>query len=89
MKEQVKLRMEVLLQQETQARQLSASTTSRSSEPVSRTGQASVSASTTSRAGVGSTSVRERVGGGGTRVSAKADLVFNVDTGEGSASFNQ
>ena len=85
-KEQVKSRMEVLLEQEIEARLLSATTAPppRPPQPVSRTGQTSLTASTTSRAASttadpASSSV---VVGGGTRVGTKADLVFNVDTGK-------
>ena len=69
--------MEILLEQEIQSRQeTSASVADRSPKPVSRTGQTSLTASTTSRAG---SSTAESAGG--TRQSAKADLVFNVDSG--------
>ena len=74
-KEQVKSRMEVLLQEETQARENAAKT---APEQASRTGQTSLSASVTSRAGSTCDSAKE----GGTGVGVKADLVFNVDTGE-------
>ena len=77
MRDQVKARMEILLEQEIQSRQeTSASVADRSPKPVSRTGQTSLTASTTSRAG---SSTAESAGG--TRQSAKADLVFNVDSG--------
>ena len=77
MRDQVKARMEILLEQEIQSRQeTSASVADRSPKPVSRTGQTSLTASTTSRAG---SSTAESTGG--TRQSAKADLVFNVDSG--------
>ncbi|CAI8030246.1 Spartin [Geodia barretti] len=79
MRDQVKARMEILLEQEIQSRQeMSASVADRSPKPVSRTGQTSLTTSTTSRAG---SSTAESAGG--TRQSAKADLVFNVDSGIG------
>ena len=83
MREQVKGRMEVLLEQEIQSRQLS-STTTNSAKPVSRTSQTGLSGSTTSRTGssVGSaTRGVSEVGEEGGRESTKADLVFNVDSG--------
>ena len=83
MREQVKGRMEVLLEQEIQSRQLSATTTN-SAKPVSRTSQTGLSGSTTSRTGgsVGSaTRGVSEVGEEGGRESTKADLVFNVDSG--------
>ena len=75
----MKSRMERLLDEETEARQLAASTGDSSPKPVSRTGQASLSASTTSR--TGTRSVQDSVEGGSTRVGAKADLVFNMESG--------
>lgn len=87
MKEQVKSRMEVLLQQEITARQLSTTTApQRPPQPVSRTGQSSLAASTTSQTSTTTqrdsmTSSTTVMGGRGTRVGAKADLVFNVDSG--------
>ena len=84
MKEQVKSRMEVLLEQEIQSRQLSSSVTAdRSPEPVSRTGQMSLTASTASRAAgsASTTTALSQTARGGVRVSAKADLVFSVETG--------
>ena len=74
MKEQIKSRMEVLLQLEIEDRALrrsvSASTTSNPRLTSSVSGQTSLSSSTAS----------ER-GRSGQREEAKADLVFNMDTG--------
>ena len=82
MRDQVKARMEILLEQEIQSRQeMSASVADRSPKPVSRTGQTSLTASTTSRAGSSTAESATRDTDGGTRERAKADLVFNVDSG--------
>jgi hypothetical protein len=82
MRDQVKARMEILLEQEIQSRQeMSASVADRSPKPVSRTGQTSLTASTTSRAGSSTAESATKDTAGGTRERAKADLVFNVDSG--------
>ncbi len=72
MKEQIKSRMEVLLHYEVEARSLDKSTSSRSlsDTAASTTGQASTEAGKT---GLGRSGVREE---------AKADVLFNADTGK-------
>ena len=83
MREQVKGRMEQLLEQEIQSRQQLSTSTNHSPKPVSRTGQTSLTASTTSRAATGcEESDTQSDSEAGSRESAKADLVFNVDSGE-------
>ena len=74
--------MEVLLEQEIQSRQQLSASTDRAPKPVSRTGQTSLAASTTSRTGTGEESVTGD-DSGRVRDRAKADLVFNIDSGMG------
>ena len=82
----MKARMEMLLEQEIQSRQQLSASTHRSPKPVSRTGQTSLTGSSTSQTGSStaeSTATRDdgSPSVGRTRESAKADLVFNVDSG--------
>ena len=81
MKEQVKSRMEILLQQETVARRNSAQASSpaqTSKMASSTTGRPSLSSSTTGSRSSMSKSVSSKRG---SMVGARADLLFNVDTG--------
>ena len=74
MKEQIKDRMEVLLQYEIEARSLAKSTSSTATTSRTATSTAGQASSTT-----GKTSSPESGG----REAAKADVLFNIDTGEG------
>ena len=79
MKEQIKNRMEILLQYEIEARTLVKSTTAQPSSRSlvgSTTGQLSTA---TGEAGINSTVCQGR---SGNREIAKADVLFNIDTGK-------
>ena len=84
MKNQVKSRMEVLLQQEIEARQLSSTTTGRVDETRSSSGQTSLTSSgQTSKTGFNSTTTQDAASErSGSKVNAKADLIFNLDSGK-------
>ena len=76
MKEQVKSRMEVLLQEETAARRDSAQSTSKTAD--STTGNTALADSVTGSPSSMSQSVSNKKG---SKVETRADLLFSVDTG--------
>ncbi len=73
MKEQIKNRMEMLLQSEIEARILAKSTATSSHVSVT---------STTSTAGQASVAAAGRTSGAGIKEEAKADVLFNMDSGK-------
>ena len=82
MKDQVKSRMEVLLQQEIEARQLSTTASSKAAQTSSNTGRTSSFSSTTSQTGSGSVTRNRDAEKLESKVNTKADLVFNMDSGK-------
>lgn len=82
MKEQVKSRMEELLQSEIKARALAKSTSNSVLPPSSSTTSPSVAASTTGQASTATGSPSVTGGRPRDREEAKADVLFNMDTGE-------
>ena len=86
MKDQIKSRMEVLLQMELEERALSRSTarqtTSSTATAATTTSKTGLTSSVAGRASVSSTAASVSGGRGSTREEVKADMLFNVDKGK-------
>ena len=86
MKDQIKSRMEILLQMELEERSLSRSTARQqtsvtSSTTATTTGKPGLTSSVAGRASVSSTTASVTGGRGRAREEVKADMLFNADRG--------
>ena len=86
MKDQIKSRMEVLLQMELEERALSRSTarptTSSTATAATTTRRTGLTSSVASRASVSNTMASVSGGRGSMREEVKADMLFNIDKGK-------